>query len=34
MRQAAKDLDFREAAALRDEAALMQARLDNMNEKT
>ena len=33
MRQAAKDLDFREAAALRDEAALMQARLDNMNEK-
>lgn len=33
MRQAAKDLDFREAAALRDEAALMQARLDSMTEK-
>ena len=33
MRQAAKDLDFREAAALRDETALMQARLDSMTEK-
>ena len=33
MRQAAKDLDFREAAALRDEAALMQARLDNIMKK-